>query len=252
MNREVFSSIRVMFELFLLGIPAALVVTVVLTYRGVVRRDEHAWTMHEVVMVDVPGVYRASQRRPGVVERFRRTPKDLKVTALFALIFGVMWLPSLPVVAVGALVELDGSNGRPGLATLFGLPGIALSIAHFVLGLGFTRRGAKSRKLARGVALWSVLHNVVLIGFVFHVTFFAADDHVRQIAKLDALGSVAVLYALLSMGFAWFAWRAAKVHETLDLLDSQSPAPQAPSVLTASLAPADVPIASYGEAPPYP
>lgn len=242
-----------MFELFLLGIPAALVVTVVLTYRGVVRRDERAWTTHEVVMVDAPGAYRASQRRPGVVERFRQTPRELKVTALFALIFGVMWLPSLPLVAVGSLVELDGSHGRPGLATLFGLPGIALSIAHFVLGLGFTRRGEKPRKLARGVALWSTVHNLALVGFVLYVTFSGAEDEVSRMVKLDALGSVAVLYALLSMGFAWFAWRAARVHETLDLLDSRAfPAPESPLVTSTPVAPTEMPVAAYGEAPPYP
>ena len=239
-----------MFELFPLGLPVALVVTVVLTYRGVVRRDERAWTTREVVMVDVPGAYRDPQRRAGVVERLRQTPSELKFTALFALIFGVMWLPSLPVVAVGALVELDGSHGRPGLATLFGLPGIALSIAHFVLGLGFTRRGVRSRNLARGVALWSVVHNLVLVGFVLYVTFSGAEDEVYRIARLDALGSVSVLYALLSMGFAWFAWRAARVHEALDVLDSE--APIATTVLSTPVVPTEVSVAAYGEAPPYP
>ncbi len=238
-----------MFELFLLGIPAALVVTVVLAYRGVVRRDEGVWSTHEVVMVDAAGSYRASQRRPGLVARLRETPKALKVTALFSLIFGVMWLPSLPLVAVGSLVELDGPRGKPGLATLFGLPGIALSMAHFVLGHRFTRRGAKSRALARGVAIWSTVHNLALVSFVLYVTFSEAEDQVYRMARLDALGSVAVLYALLSMGFAWFAWRAARVHESLDELDADVSVAGVPTTGAASVA---LPLVPYGDAPPFP
>lgn len=244
MNLSSVTSMYAMVELFLMGIPVALVVIVVLTYQRVVRRDEGTWTTREVVTVDVPGGYRAPQRRPGVIERLRETPSALKVTALFALIFGIMWMPSLPLVAVGALVELDGSRGKPGLATLFGLPGIALSIAHFVLGLRFTRRGAKSRRLARAVALWSTVHNISLVGFVLFVTFGVTDAPALQLARLDALGAIVVLYAMLSIGFAWFAWRAADIHETID--DSGADVPEVP------IAPLEPPTASYGEAPPYP
>jgi hypothetical protein len=238
-----------MFELFLLGIPAALVATVVLCFRAVVKRDERAWSTHEVVMVDAPGAYRDVQKRPGVVERLRETPSELKVTALFALVFGVMWFPSLPLVAVGALVELDGAQGKPGLATLFGLPGIALSVAHLVLGLRFTRRGAKSRDLARGVAIWSTVHNLALLGFVGFVSVSDRLEEVHRIARLDALGPVVVLYALLSIGFAWYAWRTAKLHERLDELDSSvmSAVGAAPIV-----PPIEAPVVAYGEAPPYP
>jgi hypothetical protein len=244
-----------------LMIPVAGVLGIVALFMHLQKRNRAGWNAEEVVVADRAGAYRSSQRTVGIVERLRDIPTEVQVAGILALFFGVMWLPSLPLVGVGVAVELDGSRGGPGLATLFGTTGIPLSIAHFVLGIRFSKRDASARSLARGVAVWSIVHNVLLFAFVFAVNF--GGPHVKShetVSFEHGLGFIPLLYGCASIAYAVYALHAAKVHEVLDVEGRVDPEHAYTSAAPPILAvPGDVPpgLATaapvpVGEAPPWP
>jgi hypothetical protein len=219
-----------MFELLWLFVPAGAVAAVIGTFFALHARNRPGWNAHDAVIADRAGAYRSSQKTVGIVERMRDIPGAVQGAAIAAMFFGIMWIPSIPLVGVGVAIELDGSHGAPGLATLFGLPGIPLSIAHLVLGIRFTKRSESSRSLARGVAIWSLLHNTVLLAVTVLANVFptantgATKFRGLELMQLDMAGIVIVLYAFASMAFAAFALHAAKVHEAIDEAGKLDPA----------------------------
>lgn len=216
-----------MFALVWLFVPAGAVAAVIGTFFALHARNRPGWNAHDAVIADRAGAYRSSQKTVGIVERMRDIPGAVQGAAIAAMFFGIMWIPSIPLVGVGVAIELEHG---PGLATLFGIPGIPLSIAHLVLGIRFTKRSESSRSLARGVAIWSLLHNTVLLA----ATVFAnlspkantggSKFQGLDLMQLDSAGVVVVLYAFASMAYAAFALHAAKVHEAIDHAGKLDPA----------------------------
>lgn len=246
-----------------LMIPAAGVLGIVALFMHLQQRNRAEWNAEEAVVADRAGAYRSSQKAVGIVERIRDIPSEVQVAAILALFFGVMWIPSIPIVGVGVLFELDGSRGTPGLATLFGTTGIPLSIAHFILGVRFTKREASARSLARGVAAWSIVHNVLLFAFVFAVNLGGHHEKPLETVSLESgLGFIPLLYGCASIAYAVYAMHAAKVHEALDVAGRVDPELEYARLVHAPILPvvphevppgmataAPVPV---GEAPPWP
>jgi len=246
-----------------LMIPVAGVLGIVALFMHLQKRNRAEWNAEEAVVADRAGAYRSSQKAVGIVERIRDIPSEVQVAAILALFFGVVWVPSIPIVGVGIMFELDGSRGMPGLATLFGTTGIPLSIAHFVLGIRFTKRDASARSLARGVAAWSIVHNVLLFLFVFAMNLGGYHEKALETVSLEhGLGFVPLLYGCMSIAYAVYALHAAKVHEALDVAGRVDPElayarqvhapilPAVPGDLPPGMATAaPVPV---GEAPPWP
>jgi hypothetical protein len=246
-----------MFALVWSLVPAGAVAAIIATFFALYARNRPGWNAHDAVIADRAGAYRSSQKTVGFVERMRDIPGAVQGAAIAAMFFGIMWIPSLPLVGVGVAIELDGSQGAPGLATLFGIPGIPLSIAHLVLGIRFTKRSESSRRLARGVAIWSLLHNTVLLSAtvvanVFRVHTSGSKFHGLELMQLDKAGAVVVLYAFASMAYAAFALYAAKVHEAID--HAGQPDPAIEEALLAGPAPvvAIAPPIAHGDAPSWP
>jgi len=245
-----------MFAFFWLLVPAAAVAGIVAIYMHVHKTNRPGWNAEEQVVADRAGAYRSSQKTVGIVERMRDVPSEVQVAAIVALFFGIMWIPSIPLVAIGCMVEADEG---PGLAMLFGVPGIFLSIAHLVLGIRFTKREERARGLARGVAVWSILHNVALLALTVMTNVAGHVTKSVDLVLLDKAGGVVVVYGCASLGFAIFALHAAKVHEALDHLGrvQEPPARGEPAVILPGEIPAAAPVASaapvaLGDAPSWP
>ncbi len=247
-----------MFALVWLFVPAGAVAAVIGTFFALHARNRPGWNAHDAVIADRAGAYRSSQKTVGFVERMRDIPGAVQGAAIAAMFFGIMWIPSIPLVGVGVAIELDGSQGGPGLATLFGIPGIPLSIAHLVLGIRFTKRSESSRSLARGVAIWSLLHNTVLLAAtVFANVFPAANTGSSKfqgldLVQLDKAGVVVVLYALASMAYAAFALHAAKVHEAIDHAGKSDPVIEDALLVGPAPILAIAPPIAQGDAPSWP
>lgn len=200
---------------FIFMVPAAAVVGVVALFMHLHKRNRAGWNTEEPVVADRAGAYRSSQKTVGIVERIRDVPTEVQVAAIIALFFGIMWIPSIPIVGVGVMVEADEG---PGLAMLFGIPGLFLSFAHLILGLRFTKRTESARGIARGVAIWSIVHNVALLAFTVMVNVAGHVSKSIDIVHFDKVGLVVFVYASASLGYAGYAFYAAKVHEALDRL----------------------------------
>lgn len=243
-----------MFALLWFSVPAAAVLGVIALFMHLHQKNRAGWNAEEPVMVDRAGAYRSSQKVVGIVERIRDVPTEVQVAAIVALFFGIMWIPSIPLVGVGMMVEADEGAG---LATLFGIPGILLSIAHLVLGIRFTKRSAAARGLARGVSIWSLVHNLALLGLTLGVNLGDHPSKSLDLLKLEkGVGAVVVVYALCSIGYALFALRAAKIHEALDLLGRVDEPVQRGEQQVILPAPPVVPIAAtplpFGEGKAWP
>ncbi len=213
----------------ILGLTALTGVVIAWSYRTTARRNQASWNETVQVVAPPTGAYRDGERRVGFVELVRQIPGRIQVAAIVALVFGVMWLPSIPLVGLGVAVEADHS---PGLATFFGIPGIPLSIAHFVLGLRITKRSASARSFARVVGAWSIVHNVLLLGATTYANAVpgAASEAFRMCRMTDGAGVVVVLYALASIAYAVFAMSA--VRENLGYDDEGDPSPHDVASLT--------------------
>ena len=241
-----------MFAFFWLMAPAAAVFGVVGTFMALYRRNRAGWNAEEQVMVDRAGAYRSSQKSVGIVERIRDVTAAVQAAAITAMFFGIMWIPSIPIVGLGVMMELDKPGHGPGLATLFGIPGIPLSIAHLVLGIRFTKRSAGARGLARGVAIWSLVHNFVLLAVTVVANTKASDPKGSfELMQIEKAGIVVVAYAFASIGFAMYALYAAKVHEAIDDAGRADFVPTIEGDLPAPFVPA-VRAAHHGEAPAWP
>jgi len=203
----------VVFALFSVLGPLLVAVVIIASYRASVRRNQASWNESVEVVTPPTGAYRDGERRIGFVERVRQIPPRVQTAAIVALVFGVMWLPSLPLVGLGVAVEADDG---PGLATFFGIPGIALSIAHFVLGLRITKRSASARRFARVVGTWSIVHNVLLLGVTFWTNMMSRtlSAPFRMCRMSEGGGVVVVLYALASIAYAVFAMVAVRPDPT--------------------------------------
>jgi hypothetical protein len=203
------------FALLWVVAPIIAAVVIIASYRASVRRNQASWNESVEVVAPPTGAYRDGERRVGFVERVRQIPPRVQTAAILGLVFGVMWLPSIPLVGLGVMVEADHTGG---LATFFGIPGIPLSIAHFVLGLRITKRSVSARRFAKVVGTWSIVHNVLLLG----VTVFAnattegAAEAFRTCRISEGGGVVVVLYALASIGYALFAMVAVRPDPTYD------------------------------------
>ncbi|NOU28203.1 MAG: hypothetical protein HOO96_09890 [Polyangiaceae bacterium] len=204
-----------MFALLRVVGPIVLAVVILASYRASVRRNQASWNESVEVVTPPTGAYRDGERRVGFVERVRQIPPRVQTAAIVALVFGVMWLPSIPLVGLGVAVESDDGAG---LATLFGIPGIPLSIAHFVLGLRITKRSASARRFARIVGTWSIIHNVLLLGVTFWTNMMprGAGAAFRVCRISEGGGVVVVLYALASIAYAVFAMVAVRPDPTYD------------------------------------
>lgn len=189
--------------------PLLVAAVVIASYRAAVRRNEASWNETVEVVAPPTGAYRDGARRVGFVELVRQIPGRIQVAAILGLMFGVMWLPSIPLVGLGVAVESDHT---PGLATFFGIPGIPLSIAHFVLGLRITKRSASARRFAHVVGVWSIVHNVLLLGVTAYANTLPryVDQAFRMCRMEEGGGVVVVLYALLSISYAVFVMHAVR------------------------------------------
>lgn len=201
------------FALFLVLGPLVAAMVIKASYRASARRNQASWNESVEVVTPPTGAYRDGERRIGFVERVRQIPARVQTAAILALVFGVMWLPSIPLVGLGVAVEADDGAG---LATFFGIPGIPLSIAHFVLGLRITKRSGSARRFARVVGTWSVVHNILLLGVTFWTNMLPSGmgGPFRLCRLSEGGGVVVILYALASIAYAVFAMVAVRPDPT--------------------------------------
>ena len=127
-----------------------------------------------------------------------------------------------------------------------------------MLGIRFTKRSESSRSLARGVAIWSLLHNTVLLSATVVANVFPAANtsgskfHCLELMQLDKAGAVVVFYAFASMAYAAFALHAAKVHEAIDHAGQPDPAMEDALLTGPAPVVAIAPPIAQGDAPSWP
>ncbi len=204
-----------MFALLWVVGPILAAVVIVASYKASVRTNQASWNESVEVITPPTGAYRDGDRRAGFVERVQQIPGRLQTAAILGLFFGIMWLPSIPLVGLGVAVEADHTLG---LASFFGVPGIPLSIAHFVLGLRITKRSASARRFAHVVGAWSLIHNLLLLGVTLLANLMpqVVGEPFSMCTMRNGGGAVVVLYALASITYAVFAMVAVRSNPTYD------------------------------------
>jgi hypothetical protein len=145
-----------------------------------------------------------------------RAPPLVVATALLSLYLGAAWLPSLPLVFFGMMVEL-ADHAEPGGATLLGIPGILLSGAILVAGVKLARKSPNAATWAHRIGVWAALHNVAVLVVIF-VGSAAGEDAAIADFALDKVGGIALGYALVSFLHAAMLIGSARVVRTADAL----------------------------------
>lgn len=194
--------------LLIVGVTIAgtLIAAPVFIYRHVTRKHLASWSHTEREYVPTGGAYRGTVvsylRSPGM-------PDGLRGPCMGSLYMLVPAVVSLPFLALGMLVDLDGQGGV-GAAWVFGPAGLALAIAIFVIGLRMPRRQASLRAEVGAVAIWEILHNVGVLLAVALSTGLGASSPWRYFS-LEGLGMVAAPYAIVSLVHAAYLLHAVRV-----------------------------------------
>lgn len=178
----------------------------VVIFKRVTRKHAGSWTHSEREYVPTGGAYRGT-----VVEILRSPgmPEGLRGPCMWSLYMLVPAIVSLPVLAMGLLVESDSTKGL-GPALVLGPSGLALAIAIFLVGLRMPRRQPGFSRVVVAVVTWEIVHNLGVILAVL-LSSRASTESVWQGFSLEGLGMVAVPYAIVSLMHATYLYGAARV-----------------------------------------
>lgn len=174
------------------------------------RKWGSEWTVFDKVPSPAGGAYRGGwvwlPRNPGA-------PFLVKVASVWSLGLMVPALVSLPLIALGVANEAD--KGGIGPAGVFGPTGFLLAVMIFAAGIKLHRRSNSSRRFARGVAAWAVIHNIAV---VYAVMASSTNDDRGPWNDFDVhnMGWVALVYATLSFGHAFTLLASTQDHERAD------------------------------------
>jgi hypothetical protein len=133
-------------------------------------------------------------------------PEGLRGPCMWSLYMLVPAVVSLPVLALGLLVEADSRNGL-GAAWVFGPTGLALAVAIFVVGLRMPRRQPSFPTVVWLVAVWEIVHNLGVIVAVALSTGVDSGSAWRDFG-FEGFGMVAAPYALVSLAHAAYLLHA--------------------------------------------
>lgn len=210
------------FLLAWLGVSIGAVVAAILYYKSDGQRARLTWAPPpEPLQVRTIGTHDAGAYRGGgialeVVERVAEAPPVPRGLALTCLIVGIAWLPALPIVGIGALV---GDH----FAQTFGLAGVPLSIAYWVVGRRLQGPFGNAIRLGRKVAVWSAIHNsLLLIAAVAAPLLPLVLTHAEDVdsiqgsnftsviagtLKQPVMAVIAGMCACASLALAYITWR---------------------------------------------
>lgn len=199
--------------MLMLGLLTVLLAIPMGVYQLATRRSRNEWTVFEKVPTPIGGAYRGGWTW---IPRDAGAPMLVQVASVWSFALLGPALLSLPMMLMGMAEEAESKNGSGiGPAAIFGPTGFLLAVSIFTAGWKLFKRREHSRRFARGVALWSVMHNVAVVIAVIASTTSETPGGWRDF-DIHALGWVALVYATVSFAHAFTLLAATQTHERID------------------------------------
>lgn len=197
-------------ELLVLLVGALLVSIPVLFYRHGAKQHGGEWAWREKIPLAAGGAYRGSWitklHHPGA-------PRVVRVASIVSMLLIVPAVFSLPALLLG--LSQESKHGALGPAFVFGPTGLALAGAIFLAGRSLLKRDDGARRLALGVGLWSIAHNVAVASAVLVASIQGSEASLDwQYYGMEAAGPVVIAYIAVSLAHAALLIAAARAHET--------------------------------------
>lgn len=205
----------------MLGTVVAVLSAVVGVFFWLRSRYFRDWrTLSPVAAPATDGAYRGGPAVAGYTETPVGPPRALQVTAFVSLLYGAIGLCAAPLAAIGIVVDIVAWDQlKPGFAIWFGPTGVALAIASLVVGIRIMKRHPKTRRLARMVAVWTMGHNAVLLGYGLLLLLLPHGESASGLQQFAVDGTyfvVLVPLAIVAYVYAGLLFRALSTHEALD------------------------------------
>ncbi len=177
------------------------------------RKSSGEWTVLEQTPSPMGGAYRSSwkwiPRNPGA-------PMLVQVASVWSFALLGPALLSVPAMLMGMSEETESKTGSVvGPAVVFGPTGFLLAIMIFSAGWSMYKRREQSRRLARGVAIWSIVHNIAVV-YAVVASSVAVDPGAWRDFDIHTLGWTALAYATVSFAHAFTLLAATQTHERVD------------------------------------